>query len=233
MFLEGEVLGRGQRHLRCDQTFHYRVVGQIEVHRHVIGDAAFLKGTAEVLRDVIFDAHRGEDDAELLVGAAAQVCLTDDLCRQLIVRQTVSGENRKLLAADQRGQTVDGGDAGVDVVPRIFPAAGIQRQSVDVVCLAGDDGPQTVDGAADAVEGTAEDILGERHLHRMAGEPRVRVRKAHAGRALEDLDDRPVIISFDDAAQLLLLLVDRELHDLVEGRVLHALQHDQRAVDIT
>ena len=36
-----------------------------------------------------------------------------DLGSQLVVGKTVSGENRKFLAADQGGQSVDGGDSGV------------------------------------------------------------------------------------------------------------------------
>ena len=43
-----------------------------------------------------------------------------DLCGKLVMGKTVSGENRKLLSADQGCQTVDGGDAGTDIVTRIF-----------------------------------------------------------------------------------------------------------------
>src|SRR5699024_5257229 len=69
---ESQVFGRGERHLRRDQTFHDRVIGQVQEHYHVVGYAALLKGTAEELRHVVFDAHRREDDGELLVCVASQ-----------------------------------------------------------------------------------------------------------------------------------------------------------------
>ena len=91
----------------------------------MVQNAAFRKGGAEVFRHVVFHAHGGEHDGELLVGILSQRSLTHDLCRQLVMGKSVSGKNRQLLAADQGGQAVNGRNAGADVVSGIFPGHGI------------------------------------------------------------------------------------------------------------
>ena len=52
------------------------------------------------------DAHGGKDDGE--VRAIGHAGLTDDLDGQLVVLHAGAGEDGQLLAADQRGQAVDG-----------------------------------------------------------------------------------------------------------------------------
>ncbi len=61
-----------------------------------------------------------------------QRSLLYDLCCQLVMWKSVSGEDRQLLSADQCGQSVDGGDTGTDIVSRIFTANRVQRKTVDI-----------------------------------------------------------------------------------------------------
>ena len=76
-----------------------------------------LEVAHEELRDVVLDAHAGEDDGELDV-LAQELGLADDLRGDLVVRQAVAAEDRQLLPAHQRVHAVDGGDAGLDEVAR-------------------------------------------------------------------------------------------------------------------
>ena len=124
-FLKGKVFRGAQSHLRRDQTFHHRVVGQVQVHHHMVRHAAFLKGTAEELCHVVFNAHGGKYDGEFLIGIFAQGGLLHDLGSQPVMGKTVSGENGQLLSADQSGQTIDGGNTGPDIVSRILSGHGI------------------------------------------------------------------------------------------------------------
>ena len=64
------------------------------------------------------DAHRAEDDGELL--ARLDPRLADDLRGELVGRKARAGEDRQLLPADQRVQPVDGANAGLDEVGRLL-----------------------------------------------------------------------------------------------------------------
>ena len=63
----------------------------------------------------------GKDDGKFFIAGAAQGRLLYNLRRQLVMGQAVSGENRKLLAADQCGKSVNGRNTGVDIISWIFP----------------------------------------------------------------------------------------------------------------
>ena len=101
-FLECKVLGSCQCYLRGDQTLYNRVVCQVQEHNNVIGYTAFLEGSAEELCYVVFNTHSGKYDCKLLIGIS-KGCLLYDLCCQLVVRKSVSGEDRQLLATNQGG----------------------------------------------------------------------------------------------------------------------------------
>ena len=69
--LESQILRHRKRNLRSNQTFHHRIVSQIQEHAHMIGDSAFLECLAEELRHIVLDAHRPEHNRELLIRPAA------------------------------------------------------------------------------------------------------------------------------------------------------------------
>ena len=102
VFLECEVLGEGQRTFRRDQTLNNRVVCEVHEHCNVGGNSALLKCPAEEICDIVLNTHCGKDDCEFLIGIIAQGSLLYDLSGELVVRKTISGENRKFLTADQR-----------------------------------------------------------------------------------------------------------------------------------
>ena len=173
--LKGKILRGSQGDLRCDQTFYNRVVRQIEVHHNMRGYAALREGTAEEFRDIIFDAHGGEYNRELLIRVSAKRSLLHDLGGQTIVGKAVAGEDRKLLAPDQRSKAVDCRDSGTDIISRIFSCNRIERLSVHIPSQIGYNIPQTVDRLSDSVKRPAENVRGERNLHRPSGQPGVSV----------------------------------------------------------
>ena len=122
MLLKGQVFCHGQRYFGRDQTLHHRVICQVQEHGNVVCNPALFKGTAEEISHIMLDAHSGKYNGELFVRILSQRSLLDDLSRQLVVGQTVSGKDRKLLSADQGGQSVNGGDTCMDIVSRIFSA---------------------------------------------------------------------------------------------------------------
>ena len=170
-FLKCKILGSCQCYLRCDQTLYDRVVCQVQEHDNVVRYTAFLKGPAEEFCNIVFNTHSGKYDCKLFIGIISQRCLLYDLCCQLVVRKSVSGEDRKLLTTDQGGQTVNCRNTGMDIVSWIFTGNRVQRQAVDVSVLPQRKiGPSTVDRFSDTVEGTSKDFRGKSDLHRMSGQ---------------------------------------------------------------
>ena len=147
------------------------------------------------------------------------------------MRKSVSGENREFLSADQRCQSVDGGDSRVDIVTGIFTAHRIERQSVYIPFQRGDDRAQIIDGLPDSVKCAAQHIRRERDLHGMSGEFCVGVFQGHVFGTLKHLNHGMVFVDFYDTADFPLSAVHNEFHDLIVESVLHAFQSDQRSVN--
>ena len=178
-FLECKVLGSCQRYLRSDQTLYNRVICQVQEHNNVVRYTAFLEGPAEELCYVVFNTHSDKYDCELFI-RISQGCLLYDLCCQLVVRKSVSGENRQLLSTNQGGQTVDCRDTGMDIVSWVFTGNRVQRQAVDVSSYLCVNRSHAVDRFSDTVKGTSQDFLGKSDLHRMSGQTGMGIGKRHA-----------------------------------------------------
>jgi len=122
----------------------------------MIGYAAFLKGAFKILRHIVFYTHGRKYDSKFFIGIVSQGRLTHDLRGQLVMGKSVSGKNRKLLSADQRGKAVNCGDPGPDIVSWIFPSHRIQRLAVYIRLFFRHDLAQVIDGLPDAVEGSSQ-----------------------------------------------------------------------------
>ena len=158
-FFKSQIFGGGQCHFRSDQSLNYMIVCQVQIHDNVVGNAALLEGLAEEVCHVILNAHSRENNSEFLIGSSvSQGSLLYDLSCQTVMWQTISGENRKLLSADQSGQTIDRGNTGTNVVTRIFTGNRVQRQTVYIDVCFRIDITQTIDRLSDTIEGTAEDV---------------------------------------------------------------------------
>jgi len=232
VFFKCQIFSGGQSHARGGDALDRGVVGKIDKEDGTVDGAGLLEALDEEVGLFKGDAHGGKHDREGLL-RADNLGLARDLRGELGMRQAGRREDRQLLAADQRGQSVDGGNAGVDVVTGIFPHARIQRHAVDVQPHIRFNRSETVDRTADSVEGASEDFLRQRDFHRMTRQTRMRILQGHAFGAFKDLNNGLVFIIFNDAAELLRLSVDREFHDFIEGGVFYALENNERAVDLT
>ena len=105
---KGQILGQGKGDFRGDKPLHHRVVGQVDKHGHMLGYAALLKGTAEEISHIIFNAHGAEHNGKFLIRIFPQGGLLHDLGSQLVMGKTVSRKDGKLLSANQGGQPVNG-----------------------------------------------------------------------------------------------------------------------------
>ena len=127
-----QILRSCQCNLRCDQTFYNRVICQVQKHCYVIGYTAFFECVTEEISNVMFDTHSSEYDCKFFIRIASKRSLFYNLCSKLIVRKSISGENRKLLSADQSCQSVDRGNSGADIVSWVFSADRVERKSVHI-----------------------------------------------------------------------------------------------------
>ena len=131
-FFKSKILCGSEGNLRCKKTFNNRIICKIQEHNYMVCSTAFLEGTAEKFRYVIFDTHCRENNGKIFIRVLSQRSLLYDLCSQLVVWKTISGKDRKLLSSDQGGQSVDCGNTGVDIVSGIFTCYRVQRQTIDV-----------------------------------------------------------------------------------------------------
>ena len=233
MLLVGQILRCRQRDTRGDDALDDGVICKIKEHSDVIGHAALLKCPPEILRNIVFNAHSGKYNTELLIAVPAKVGLQDQLGCQLIVRQAVPGEDRELLTADQRCKRIDRGDSRIDIISRILTPAGIERHAVHIDPHLRGNRPQIVDRTADAVESPAEDILRQSNLHRVTGQNCPRIAKGHAVRAFKYLDDSPVLIALDNSPYALCAVLHPELDDLIVSGSPKTFEDDKRTVNFT
>ena len=228
--VEGQVLGQGQGGPRSEQPFDARGRGQRQEQRDIGQHAAFFEGADEVLGHVVLDAHGRKDDGELGL-FPQQRGLADDLGGQPVVWHAAAGEDRQLLPADQRVHAVDGADAGLDKLPRVLAAVGVDGGPVDVPQVGRQGLGPIVDRTAQPVENTAQHVSRDRQLQRLAEEPHARGLVRQAAGALEHLDDRLVLADVKHAAQAVVALRVLDLDRLVEAHVVRLFDHHQRAVD--
>ena len=231
ILLKGQILGGGQRHTGGGDTLDGGVVGQVgEQHGAVDG-----AGAAELLYEVLGllkgDADGGKHDGEI-AGAVQNLGLTGDLSGQLRVGQTGAGEDGQLLAADQRVQTVDGGNAGLNKLVGIVAGGGVHGQTVDVAVLLGQDLGAAVDGLAHAVEHAAQHIAADGQLKGMAEEADLGLGQVDAGGGGEQLDNGLVAVDLQHLGAADGAVGQLHLGQLVIGDALDMIDHHQRGGDL-
>ena len=168
IFLKCQIFRYRQRNLRRDQTLHHRIICQIQEHTHMICHTAFLKCLTEEFCHVMLDSHRTEYNRKLFIRIVSKRSLLYDLCRELIMRQSVSREYRKLLPADQCRQTVNRRDSGTDIVSWILPSDRIQRKSVYIPFFCICNRTKSIDRFPDSVKCTSQHFLRYSNFHRMS-----------------------------------------------------------------
>jgi len=229
--VEGEVLGAGQGEPRRRDALDGRLVGQVEEQ-----DGPLERpGVAEVLDEEIRlfegDAHGAEDDREFSL-PGQDLGLPGDLGGDPRMGQAARGEDRKLLAADERVHAVDRRNARLDELGGIIPGVGIDRASVDVEPFAGDDLRPLVLGPARSVEDPADDLLGHPELLGAAQEPDPGARDIQADRPFEDLDDGLLSGDVEDRAAADEAARGFDLDELAVLDVRDLLDDEQRSDDI-
>ena len=191
--LEREVLGDRQRRTRSEQPLDRGILGDVEEENRSLECRALGEPRAEEPGLALGHAHRGEDDHEL-VGSIAPGYgrLRRDLRGELGGRQAEPGEDRQLLAADERVQAVDRRDPGLDELVRMVAGDGVDRRSVDVAVRIGLHRRPAVDGTAGAVEDAADQIEPDGGTRDLAASTDARVGEVQARGARQHLDDDPV-----------------------------------------
>ena len=174
IFFKRQVLCCRQRHTGRGDTFYRRVIRQVDKQYGTVNGSCFLKGFYEEVGLFKCNTHCREYNGEVLV-FAKYLCLSCDLRRQLIVRQTGTGEDRQLLSTYQCVQSVDGGHAGLDKLGRVYTGRRVHRQAVDISSLFRKDLRSVVNGASQSVKDTAQHISGYAKFHAASQETHLTV----------------------------------------------------------
>ena len=230
IFLKCQIFRCREGHARCGNTLDGRVIGEVDEQHRPVNRPGFLKRFLEEIRFFERDAHRGKHNSKLLI-RSADPGLARDLRSQLCMRQAGCGEDRKLLASDQRIQAVDGGNTGLDELGRIRAGCRIHRQAVDVHALLWQDLRSPVDRPAEAVEYAAQHVLGYAQLHRTAQEADFAVGEVDAGGCFKELYQRIGSVDFKHLAAAGLAVRQFDLTELIVGDVFNLFHQHQRAGD--
>ena len=229
---KGQILSGGQGHTGGGNTFHGGVIGQVAEQHGTVNGAGALELADKELRLLKGDADGGEHHGEVGAFVSQHLGLPGDLRRQIGVRQAGAGENRQLLAANQRVQAVNGGNTGLDELVGIVTGSGVHGQAVDVPVLFRQDLRAAVNGLAHAVEHPAQHIAGHAQLQGVSQKTNLGVRQIDPGGRLEELDYGGVAVDLQHLAPADGAVVQLDLHQFVIGDVFHHANHHQRAADL-
>ena len=228
-----KILSCRQRTARCQDTLDDRVIRKVEEHDNLLQNTGLIKRTAEIFGHIVLCAHGGKHNAKLLFTFIADSGLTRNLHGKLIVLHAGTGEDRQLLATDQRHQRVNGRDARVDIVLRVHTGNRVDWRAVDVGTGNWVDIAQPVNRAAGAVKHAAQQFGGKGKLHRMALQARTRIVKGDAARALKDLHHNPLAFHLHNTALTHGSVIQADVNHFFEGCAFHVVQNNQRTVDFT
>ena len=199
----------------------------------MVGHAAFLKGAFKIFRHIIFYTHSGKNNSKFFVGTVSQRGLTHNLCRQLVMGKTVSGENRQLLPSDQCGQPVNGGNACTDIVTGIFSPYRVQGLAIHIRPFLSHDFSQIINRLSDPVKCSSQKAFGKPDFHGMTCETGMGVLQRQVFGLFKHLHHRFILIDFHHTAQLALrqaAVVHGDFHNLIKRSALYAFQYYKRAV---
>src|SRR6185437_16771826 len=98
-------------------------------------------------------------------------------------RQSEAGEDRQLLATDERVQAVDRGDARLDELGRMVTGDGVDRHPVHIPVRVGLQGWPAVDRASGAVEDAPDEIAADGGARDLAARAHAGARQVEAGGA--------------------------------------------------
>nr|WP_237108779.1 hypothetical protein [Nonomuraea sp. MG754425] len=226
---ERQMLGDGQRDAGREQPFDHGVAGEVEQQRQLRGRRAPLEDAAHGGRVAMGQSHGSEDDAER---RAAGVGLGGDLGGEFQVGQAALGEDGQLLAADQGGQRVDGGDAGDHRLGGRLPYRGVHRETGHRSAVAAEDRGAAVQRPAAPVADPSLPSGPDRDAQRAAGEGDPgRLRPEPSG-AFEHLDHGEVGVDIQDEAVPALAGLERDRGVLVPADVPGAPDDDERSAQL-
>ena len=226
---EGEVLGDRQRGPRGQKPLDRGILGDVEEENRPLERRALREARTEEIRLTLGDAHGREDDDELAAGfAPGHGRLGCDLRREFCGRQAEAGEDRQLLSAHERVETVDRRDAGLDELVRVVAGDGVDRRAVDVAVRVGLHRRAAVDRATRPVQDASNQIDADGCPGDLAPRANARVRQVQAGCARQHLDDDPVPFDRQHLATPDLSAGRDHVDELVVTDALHAVREEQR-----
>ena len=188
VLVDSEILRGGQGHVRDQEALHRRVLGRIDEADDLVEGAGRFKAVAEEEVVVVRQAHAAEDN---LVDVGAQ----GHVGHHLVVGLVRVGEERNLLAGDERVVEVDAGDAGRNQLRGLAALVRIDGRTADLALLAVDFGT-AVDRMAVGVEETAGELVGDLEGRRLAEENDFCVGR-NAFRAGENLEGHEIALGAD------------------------------------
>ena len=189
VFLRREIFGGGEGHVRHEEAFDDRVGGGVDEHDGAGEGALLVQSLFKIEIVVVFESHAAEDDD-------VDFGLHGDTGEQFVVGFAGDGEDRQLLAFDERVENVDHGQTRADHVLRNDAVRGVDGGAADVDHVVRKGGA-FVTRRAVAGEDSSEQGVRRGDAHGLAEEADFGIRR-DASRACEDLQIDSCLVKTDD-----------------------------------
>mmetsp|Transcript_28914 Transcript_28914/g.70484 ORF Transcript_28914/g.70484 Transcript_28914/m.70484 type:complete len:305 (+) Transcript_28914:751-1665(+) len=141
----GKILCRGQSQSRCNNPFNRRVICKVQEEHGPRHGSSSLEIILEIACSLLVHTHSAEDNGEVFlgfvdpVGSLDQRRVSTNLCRNLIVRKTSTGEQWDFLSASDRTHHVNSANSRLYHFLGILTGSWIDGLASDVHVLLGQD----------------------------------------------------------------------------------------------
>jgi hypothetical protein len=193
---------------------------------------AVLQSRAKERRLTVGDTHGGKDDHKILTSGVADASFSSNLSGQLTGREPETREDRKLLAAHQRVQSVDRRDTRLNEFAGIGTCRRVDGQPVDFPKCFRHDRRSTIDRRTRTVEHSPQNIATNSEASGITAQPHSRRGQIKPAGTCIDLNDRSISIDFEHLSPTNLTVGSDHLYDLTQMYAVCPVGENERPRDI-
>ncbi len=225
---KGEVLGCREGDSGGKNPLDSGIVRKVQEHRNPLKGPGFLKVLPEERSLLVGNSHRTENNGEVSF-FTTNGSLSGYLGRELVVRKPGNRKDGELLPSYQRVHPIYRGYPSLNKVSRIISSGRINGGPVDVQLLFRNNLRTVIDGLPPAAKDTPQKIHRDWEPSSGSGKPYGGFVRVDSTSPLEDLNDRPVLLDFENLTTLFLTIGGDYFDNLVVSHSLDALNDHKGA----
>merc|ERR1712166_798356 len=158
--------------------------------------------------------------------------LTTNLGGNLVVRKTGSREKGNLLSTGNRVHHINGRDTSLNHFLWVLSLIRVNRLTLNVKEVFGEDGWTTINGLTGTVELTTQHLGRDWHAQNITSELNVRLQIINIGSTFENLDDGSLTADLENLTFSNLTVSKTDVHDLGVFGEFNIVENDKGTLDI-